>query len=614
MRRGRTVIYDSRKSGCVLFQEGRAFLVTGKLENIAALWDRSALYVCDSRAPVAHSAFALVVTSPQKENWSTFAQSPDVSVLVLPMFKLDEMLRLREIAFSDKAGCSEVDVRQRYTLWGGSPRNVLTKAADPVWQQRLATAGGALTVDTLTRSVSTSTALDGAASNALCNRVVNLVPVGALAGSALLPSDPRYYEFDHAELVSDHVIGIFADQLEYSDHEGLLSVLSKVSTDPAISGLVGALFERAIAVPRLRNGGSALSALRLRRLSPMLRGGIPRPLRGDTVDWSAALPLVRFNSIEELQRKWSIHEGDAMFVPISKCFPVADIVLRKGGCVLLLNATIAERHDVAAGNAKFRQMLDAVGLGEGSTMEISLLWVLPKTAFERFDTAGPVKSESGGVLASGPGARHDVGKRIVQYTVELPVPLTAAATAAAAAASRSRDAEPRRMLRPFGTDAPPRHHVPPVAEMAAPPSRLQRGSGSEWSRPVARALLSGRAALAPASPASPSALLTTARAGNSAAAHREIMLRASRASPSEASGGLGAGANGSARSPLLAQTPSAPRLSATLGEPRWEPAAAGSHPGMGSGHRRLQAGFSPNQHSSIYVRGSWTSWSEDATP
>lgn len=588
------MIYDSRKSGCVLFRGGLAFLVTGKLENIAALWDRSALYVCDSRAPVAHSAFALVVTSPQKENWSTFAQSPDVSVLVLPMFELDEMLRLRQVAFADKAGCSEAEVREGYTLWGGSPRNVLTKAADAVWLKRLATAGGALTVDTLTRSVSTSTALDGAASNALCNRVVNLVPMGALEGSALLPSDPRYYEFDHAELVSDHVIGIFADHLEYSDQEALLSLMSKLSTDPAIAGLVGVMYERAIVVPRLRNGGNALSALRLRRLSPALSGGFPRPLRGDTVDWSAALPLVQFKSIDELQRKWRSHEGDAMFVPISKCFPVADLVLRKGVCVLLLNTTIAERHDVAAGNVKFCQMLDAVGLGEGSTKEISLLWVLPVAAFERFDTAGTLKGDYGGELVAGPAARHAVGKRIVQYTVELPVPLTAAA--AAAAASRSRDAEPHRLPRarpirettPFGTDDPPRPHGP-VAEVAARPGRLQRGSGNEWSRPLVRALSPGRAALAPASPASPSTPLTTALAGTSAAADREFMPCASRASRSEASGSQGAGADGSARAPLLAQTPFAPRVSATLGEPRWEPSAAGRHPpewGAGTGDCR----------------------------
>jgi len=82
--------------------------------------------------------------------------------------------------------------------------------------------------------------------------------------------------------------------------------------------------------------------------------------------------------------------GDALFVPLSKDIPVADFVLRKGGEVFVVNTTVSESHDVAVGNAKFQLLLGAVGL-LAVDREISLLWVLPSKAFERFTSAGTLK-------------------------------------------------------------------------------------------------------------------------------------------------------------------------------------------------------------------------------
>jgi len=76
---------------------------------------------------------------------------------------------------------------------------------------------------------------------------------------------------------------------------------------------------------------------------------------------------------------------------------------------------------VKAGNAKFAEVLPAVGLG-GEKHEIPLVWVLDKRAFERFDKPGQLKSEAAGDLASGVTARHAVGRRVAQYKLLVEVP------------------------------------------------------------------------------------------------------------------------------------------------------------------------------------------------
>jgi hypothetical protein len=58
-----------------------------------------------------------------------------------------------------------------------------------------------------------------------------------------------------------------------------------------------------------------------------------------------------------------------VFVPLSKQFPVVDMVLRVGGVPILANATVSESHGIKVGNAAFAQILDAVGLDVDTTAD-----------------------------------------------------------------------------------------------------------------------------------------------------------------------------------------------------------------------------------------------------
>lgn len=423
----RTVVYNSRKGGRAMFKGGVAYDIPTDLTNLPELNAPSTLYVSDSLPPVAYkAAFRLLITSPKKENWSSFTQSPGVQLFVLPMFSADEMIELRALAFDKAPCCSLVEVKEQIVKCGGSPRNAMTKAADPIWQDRLSTVLADLSLTVLQRSLRGSTALDGVGSDDQCHRLVNIMPQGALLDSELPMTAPQYYWFHHAEVVTSHAESLIAKSLLLQDEAELYRFLHRSADDPAIAGFRGVLYERTIAIPRITQG--KLGNVSIQRLSPPLEScRATATLLTDTLNFSAALPVVHFRSVPELKTLWGCSGEDAIFVPLSKQFPVVDFVLRRNGDAILANATVAESHDIKVGSAMFSALLDAVGLqtrnlSAPDSREVPIVWVLPQEAFERFTTPGPLKGASSGDLMAGDGARHAIGKRIAQYKMLLAVP------------------------------------------------------------------------------------------------------------------------------------------------------------------------------------------------
>ncbi len=402
-----------------MFKGGKAYALPSDLTNLHELNDSTALYISDSLPPVASKyAFPLLITSPKKENWSSFTQTQGVLMFTLPNFSENEMLELRELAFNEQAGCSKAEVEERFLKWGGSARNVLTRGADEPWQNRLASLPSGLSFAVLQRVFHHSTAMDGIGAEDSPHRVINMVPRGVLPGSSLTTADPSYYYFDHAELATPHVEAVYSEHLLKTDSAELHRFLHRAADDPAIAGFRGVLYERTIVIPRICRG---TPKCQLQRLSPPLDAAQSDLLRGAALDLSAGLPLVHFRKVEELATLWAADSKDAIFVPLSKQFPVVDFILRVAGRPVLANATVSESHDVKVGNKKLEALLKAVGLDE-ETSEIPLVWVLPADAFERFVEPGQLKGEAGSDLVSGSTTRHPLGKRLAQYKMLLEVP------------------------------------------------------------------------------------------------------------------------------------------------------------------------------------------------
>jgi hypothetical protein len=420
----RTVIYYSRKGSRALFKGSEAYLPPSDPTKLRELIDDRALYISDSLPPVASKgAFTLVITSPKKDNWSEFAKSKGVLTLVAPRFSVDEMRRLRSAAFEGEPSCTETEMLKGIALWGANPRNVLTHAANVAWQKRLSAVTETLSIATLERALQTSTALDGVSGDENCHRHIDIVPCGALPDSTLATADPTFYEFHHAELVSEHVLGMYAGHLLKRDAAELHRFLHRASDDPAIADFRGRLYERVIALPALKCGGDIMKSVAIDRFSPATSGLTqPALLQTPTLNLSSGLPLHHFRSVEDLPALWAAVPGDAVFVPLSKQFPVVDMVLRVGGVPILANATVSARHDIKVGNDKFVRLLDAIGLNVDANTEISFLWILPAEAFRGFTEPGRLLGASNTPLVSTGSSTQPIGKRVVQYKALLEVP------------------------------------------------------------------------------------------------------------------------------------------------------------------------------------------------
>jgi hypothetical protein len=255
-REGRTVIYAARKGGFVVFKGGKAFKTSaGELLRLDDMGDGTALYISDYLPPAVRAgAFRLLITPPKKENWSEFVKSPAIKQLVLPVFNEQEMLELRAAAFGHKAGCSEPEVKERFKLWGGVARSVLTYGHDAAEQARLTTVARSLKIDTLENALAGTTALDGVGGSDYAHRLLELVPCGALDTSRIPTSDPEYYRFNHAQLITDHVVSLVANALADANDAELYRFLHRSTTDPAVATLRGRLYERGIVLRRLRRG------------------------------------------------------------------------------------------------------------------------------------------------------------------------------------------------------------------------------------------------------------------------------------------------------------------------------------------------------------------------
>lgn len=366
---GRTVVYNSRKGGFAVFKGGKAYRRAPgvPIDDLPELNDPNTLYISDSYPPAPPKrAFPLVITSPRKENWSEFAKSPRIRRCIIEKFKDWELLELSQLAFSDEPGYSDAEVLERNFKWDGSARLVLTYGTDEEWQTELADIPRDLPLATLVQGLQSVNSLHGALSNSLVHRVLTLRNRGEEGG--IKTTDRRYYSFSRAELPLG-VVQAFADALGDKRKAELYQFLHEAASDPSIAGFRGVLYERSIVVPLLKRGTDKLPLDRLspawQHVSPpdvLKSASAPSPAAPAALDLRVGLPIVHYSDVDDLERVWSTHSGDAVFLPRSKQQVAVDFVLRIDGQPILANATVSESHDIMIGNKLFQRILQAVGL------------------------------------------------------------------------------------------------------------------------------------------------------------------------------------------------------------------------------------------------------------
>ncbi len=125
---GRTVVFQTRKTKqSLVFRDGKVRMFDAQRDAfVTELNDSRTVYIVDSLVPRTAAAFSILVTSPKREKWFEFSKSEGVQKVVLPVFKLPELLQLRDVVYErDDPLRTDAAVAERFRKWGGVPRHTL---------------------------------------------------------------------------------------------------------------------------------------------------------------------------------------------------------------------------------------------------------------------------------------------------------------------------------------------------------------------------------------------------------------------------------------------------------------------------------------------------------
>lgn len=405
---GKTVIYKTRKrdAKAFLFRDGKVFDVQ-RIASLPEISKPSTILIVDGMEPPSENAFTVLITSPLRERWKEFVKTKGVQELIFPVFSFDEMLKLRASAFSSKVGCNEPAVINRYNKWGGSVRHVLTHPEE-TWQKNLTNNAANMTLAQLKASCGDA-ARDRAA--AAQHNVLHLKAACELENCELLPSNPRYYDFSHGELASEFVQELVYTQLQANETKDFFAFLRASAGTPALAILRGVQYEH-FALRALAEGGN-FQLKQLRHDDDPVFSGI-LTARGPLLE----LPRSSMRSFSKLTDV-SL-EAPAVWKPLSKNCCAIDGVVCTAELVLAVNATVSSKHPLYLTNMRggLDSIANTLGLSEG---EISFLWLVPDDIFDQMKVPSPLKV--GSKVLNPKGLRlHNVGKRVVQYAVCVPIP------------------------------------------------------------------------------------------------------------------------------------------------------------------------------------------------
>jgi len=303
---------------------------------------------------------------------------------------------------------------------------VLTKADDCGWQKSLERSAGALDFWALLKEIQRCEerrAFEGEPDNEARQRLLHWVPRGSLPASDVVAGTLEYYYMDHLEFPSPYVEEQYARLLLREDCDKLHRFLHTAETRPSFAGFRGALYARAIAIPRMQSGGA--EPLELAELAAPSDAACRRArgLTGAALGLHAPLPLHYFQDVAQLAAAWE-GGGDGVFVPSSRLFPAVDLVLRLDGQPVLLNASIGLNPVINVANTRIPELLEALGLGDEAA-EVPFVWVLPEVEFAACTGGRPVR-------VPGPFSGtlwRAVDRRLAQYKLRLPVSEASSAAA-----------------------------------------------------------------------------------------------------------------------------------------------------------------------------------------
>ena len=340
-----TIVWEARLSGTrTLIRQGQ--VLEGSLEDFRAeLGDKNTWYLVDESVfpgPWRVEATTLVFSSPKRDNYRLLLKATASTTRYLPPWSWEEIETCHSLLYADDPVRPASAVRAAYERWGGIPRYVLEKVANPSAQLDLPRALAVKNVDKVLDSVGEMDTAPEAS-----HRLLHMVTSAPYVETSI-------------EFGSDYIKGRVTEILLRRQRAELSYFVSR-ETDPLFATLRGDCFE-VLAHEKLVAGGEYPTRF--------LTGA-----GGSSVRILPSATLRRFDGIkpENLVPLCSLPAG-TYCRPLTGSFPVIDALILPG---VLLQMTVSERHGVD--ESKLEAILDALALKSAE-----LVFVVPPDKFNEF--------------------------------------------------------------------------------------------------------------------------------------------------------------------------------------------------------------------------------------
>ena len=331
--------------------------------------------------PFGTAGFTLLVTSPNRKVWWEFAKQHGARVLWFPMYSLEEMETLREMAFNDKV--DPTVMQDRIAFFGCNPRHVLEKAKVPRYDQ------------SMLEAPIKAFAADGIKS-------LNLRETGKGDVSHMvvhINTENQNYDDYQLSFASKYVADKVIDALAAKSHEDLMNFYKSTSEISAASAIRGDIWAR-FALDVLKKGGT----FEVRSLMDDPSGEKEAAMTQVKIGPLNELPMSKLAPIEDVVFHSSSYAGYDMYIPRPES--------------MLVNATLDLQHGpIIAKKGKSAVGIEATFKKCAPTnTKVPYLWAVPEEIYNTF--------EAKSIKYDGNEKKSDFsvgGRHLWQYAMKVPV-------------------------------------------------------------------------------------------------------------------------------------------------------------------------------------------------
>jgi hypothetical protein len=386
------MVYEYRKEKAIYCDiRGRSVRTITADRCARLLCDPAVWYLVDAVEPRLRGTAGCVtvfVTSPRKDLYRAFiAQIPGLA-LCMPVWSADEINAAKAVCFNE---LSDEVVQQRFHMWGGIPRFVLSvERPTDALQREMDVAVESIEYAAMFRFVG-----EAASADSMPHKVLHMI-----AG----PDNEIPYRYLYADFASAYVADRVAQRFEEAVRADIERWVAGADASPLLASMRGHLWEN-VCHRLLARGGS----FQVRRVDAA-------PDAATSALSVAPMELKWLRSVTELGSFAAVKTPTyGRFTSRTTC--AIDGALSDGhGCVDLLQMTVSLHHGVS-----IRGLMEAVSALPAATphRRVRLFFVVPADLFARFPLQAYMRGDKVAERLS--ADERSVLQRVEQWALLLPL-------------------------------------------------------------------------------------------------------------------------------------------------------------------------------------------------